>query len=265
MVSKAELVKIAIERNIRFKKTWSKEQIETAIASGVTNDALWVACKISGLKFDCVEWEVSDRTEVHPTISWWKKQACKRGWYARFFEAIEHCQEKGYDLAGFEKVLRRASDNLPFEEEDEKPYNLALTDMRDRVRKAWVAKVVGVSAKYDFDREFVEGFVEGHDNRDRKFHLTEEGIYEWCSYSSKGNATRKFIEVVSGGIKECSRDRVIEVFGDPEALKRELALSTSTAKEVEKTAQQEALETEWETIPDPSFVRDDFEVDLIDV
>jgi hypothetical protein len=219
MSTKKELIKIAQKQNIRFKKSWTKAKIQEAIEQNITNDSpMWIDCKYSGIKFDAIEWGVTERVEVHPTIAWWKQRANKENWYGKFFEAIEYGKENGFDsIEQFDEVFERCDRGLPFEK---KSYNLELTSTGAKAlcfRKPWVAKIKGLSEQYDYDRQFLqEDEIEG---RAFRFNLSEDGVYQAKQYSSKGNEYFYFYQVKKGELSELSQEQVNEIFGDVEKIR----------------------------------------------
>lgn len=80
-----------------------------------------ITCKFTKIKFEAP----TKRTSVHPAIATWKQESNKRGWYGRFFEAIEFGLSKEFDsVEQFEEVLQKASCGEPFETPPPSPHCL---------------------------------------------------------------------------------------------------------------------------------------------
>lgn len=234
MPTKKELIAIAEDRDIRFKKSWSKAQIQAAIEEGVKNsDPIWIECKFSKIKFDAVSLGVSERTEVHPEIADWKQSANRNDWYSGFFAAIDYGISQGFTtIKEFELILERAQADKPLDgsEPEEIKSNLQLSGTGYKFnkncggsRKPWIAKIVGLSEKYDYQREFQDP-VEIDDSSSRagyKFLITEEGYYQRKEYSGSGNAYVAWYKFENDKFIEIEEKDIIAIFGNPADIKAE--------------------------------------------
>lgn len=71
-----------------------------------------IVCKFSKIRFEAA----TKRTQVHPKIAAWKQEANKRGWYRRFFEAIEYGLANKFEtIEQFEEILGKAQKDELFE------------------------------------------------------------------------------------------------------------------------------------------------------
>lgn len=218
-LTKQELINLATSQDIRFKKSWNKQQIQEAIESGIKNsDPLWIECSRSGLKFDAAD----SRMTVHPEISKWTTAKDLEIRYCAI-EAIAEGKKRGFKtLVEFESLIQEYLNPQELKDDEvvESCHQITITDTGKaalRFRKAWIAKIVKLSAKYDFERVFLkEHSLEG---RDRSFQIKEEGFYQCKSYSGKGNESISWWKLQDNKLSEISYDEIIEVFGNPEELK----------------------------------------------
>lgn len=229
-MTKKELIALAESQNIRFKKSWKKEQILEAIELGITNDdPIWLECKFTKLKFDAIAFGVTERTEVHPEVANWKQAAHKHNWYSEFFEAIDYGVEQGFEtLDQFEEVFERAQADKPLDgsEPEQIPYNLELAgtgykyfQYTGKSRKPWIAKITGLSSKYGFEREFQEPVEKLEDSRGRlRFNITENGYYQRKEYSGSGSEYVAWYHFKDNKLTEIEEKDIKQVFGDPQEL-----------------------------------------------
>ena len=148
-----------------------------------------VTCKFSKIKFEAA----TKRTQVHPAIATWKQEANKRGWYSRFFEAIEFGLSKGFDSVNqFEEVLQKASCDEPLETPPPAPHCLRdtlnfLLGESEREEGSFLKKLQAINSRHESGYSLVGQFLDLDSNL-----KLEDGIYFDCAATTKSsNDVRK--------------------------------------------------------------------------
>lgn len=146
-----------------------------------------VTCKFTKLQFEAA----TKRTQVHPDIAWWKQQANKKGWYSRFFEAIEYGVSKEFKtLEEFEAILEKAQNDEPFEiiKEPVQPKTLRnfiaeLTGEDGRTKGSFFKKITAIDSSFDSGYSLVGDFLD----LDSTTLNLEDGFYLDCATGEKSN------------------------------------------------------------------------------
>lgn len=154
-----------------------------------------VICARSGLAFEAD----SKRKKVHPAIRHYTSHKDTNIRYPAI-AVIEQGKKEGWDsLEKFQAEIKKALNPplTPPVEYDFEGY--------------WAAKITGYSKQYDYEREFLTPVEEV--GRFRRYRLTEEGCYQTCYRSAKGNETRIFWQVTGGVLEEISPEQLESVLG----------------------------------------------------
>ncbi len=156
--------------------------------SDVEKNTVTITCKFTKIKFEAS----SKRTQVHPDIAWWKQKANQKGWYLRFFEAIEYGVTQEFNtIEQFEEVLEKAQNNEPFEvvEQPEEPKTLRdvlaeLTGEEIRASGSFLKKLTAIDTFLDSGYSLIGEFL----NLDSTTLDLVDGIYLDCATGEKSNS-----------------------------------------------------------------------------
>ncbi|HEY9295311.1 MAG TPA: hypothetical protein VIQ31_02855 [Phormidium sp.] len=146
-----------------------------------------ITCKFTKLQFEAT----NKRTQVHPDIAWWKQQANKKGWYTRFFQAVEYGISKNFTtLTQFEEILEKASKDEPFEviEKPVEPKTLKnfvaeLTGEENRSQGSFLKKITSIDTSFDSGYSLIGDFLD----LDSTTLILEDGLYLDCATSERSN------------------------------------------------------------------------------
>lgn len=167
-----------------------------------------ITCSRSGLVFEAE----NKRTKIHPGISWY---TAHRDTAVRYpaVAVIERGKTEGWDsIAKFKSEIEKALNPVPDPEPD---WDLSTSDSTTpdgygKAKKGYIAKIVGSDSKFRYKREFLTEVKK--DGRHRYFKLVEDGVYQACSYSAKGNKHESWYQVVAGERVEITAGQVEDAF-----------------------------------------------------
>jgi hypothetical protein len=165
-----------------------------------------IICSKSGLKFEAP----NKRRKVHPEISWYTNHKDMDLRY-KAIAVIERGKSEGWStLEKFEEEIQKALNPEPQPRPD---YDF---------EGDWVARITGNHSKYRFDREFLDAV--DSEGRFKRYAIKccENGIYETCYKSGKGNETRRYYRLEGGLLSEIQLEEVEAIF--PKEVAEEVAL-----------------------------------------
>lgn len=200
MVTKKELVAQAESQNVYFRPSWSKQKIEEAIASGVKfGDLVKHTCPRSGIEFEVA---IEDHRDdlVFPKCRYYLSH---NNWEVRG-PAVRVIESRKWDSWEELEAAIELELNPPPEPEPECAF---------KFEGDWVARITGASAKYRFSRDFVNrtDWADGKSGRS-VYHIKQDGVYETCYKSRKGNESRCYYSVENGVATEISLTDVEALF-----------------------------------------------------
>jgi hypothetical protein len=174
-----------------------------------------ITCKRSGLKFEAE----NRRRSVHPSISYYTSHKDMDIRYAAI-PVIERGKTEGWKtVEQFEAKIEAALDPPP---------PLAIDwDLEC----AWVACISGYSEKFGYNRDFLKEVEKN--GRFNRFKLSEDGLYESCYKSNKGNQTRQYFQVKNGKRTEISQSELDSLLGDRPLKKEERLQNLEGCEKVE--------------------------------
>lgn len=198
MATKADLVASCEAQNIFHRKGWSKKQLEEALEGGLKFGTLVeVKCARSGIGFSLPIEDVRPGL-THPGIRKYT-QSNDPDLRGPATSVIDR-QEWG-SLEELEAAIELAL-------EPEPPYEYTC-----KFEGAWVARITGAHPTYRFQRKFLDP-VDWVDNASGRkfFDLQEDGIYECCYKSRKGNESRYHYRMTGGERQEITLEDIEALF-----------------------------------------------------
>lgn len=158
------------------------------------NQLIEVVCSRSGLKFEAE----NRRKKVHPEIAYYTTH---KNYDIRYtaIAVIEKGKAEGWGtIEKFEEEIQKALNPEPPTRPD---YDF---------EGAWAAVIEGSNEKYRFNRVFLKAVdTEG---RFKRYAFADNGIYECCYKSGKGNETRYYYRVENGTKQRIELEEVESLF-----------------------------------------------------
>jgi hypothetical protein len=200
MTSKKELIEYCDANGIFYRASWKKEQIQANIDAGIKfGDLVECVCPRSGLSF----WvEVENKREglIEPDVAYYTSHSNLDIRYPAI-SAIERGKIEGWKTWAQFKVAIKEALNPP-----EPP------SIEYHFEGKWAAKITGVDLKYRFKRDFLNLVEDGLAGDRKRYFFDEEGYYECCYESRKGNQSRYYYKVANSEVKEIFKEDLENAF-----------------------------------------------------
>jgi hypothetical protein len=158
-------------------------------------------CTRSGLVFTTD----NNRLKVHPEISKWTTLKDTDIRYTAISVIEQGKMEQWNSISKFNSEIEKAIKPV------KKESNYQTSDYANR--KGWIALIEGQDLQYGYSRKFVNAVDQ--DGKRKKYLIKEDGVYQSVSYSSSGNKSEVWLEVVQGVIQQITNEQAIEIVGLP--------------------------------------------------